>query len=258
MKSRTLLTIIGLGLCAAPLAFANDDSFVGKWKLNPEKSQLNGLTYKVGDAGKDQMSFTFGDDTETVTLGKAHTTKFGDTWLISKSGPNAWKWVEKHNGKVTSDATWTADGATSTYVATVTRPDGSSSHDTVELKRTAGSGPGLAGTWESTSIKAGSPAGMEITSWEGGGYSMKNPTYESSTNFKLDGKEYSPKGPQVPKGVTVSGKAKGEKAMELTYKHKGKTTETDSWELSADGKTLTDTVHYSGESKPEINVYERE
>jgi hypothetical protein len=262
MKSltATFVAMIGLGLCAAPLAFAKDDSFVGKWKFNPDKSKLNGLTYKVGDAGKDRVSFTFGDDTETVTLGKAHTTKYGNTWLISKTGPQSWRWVQKQNGKVTSDATWTVagGGATSTYLETATRADGSTSHNTVKLKRTAGNGPGLVGTWQSTSIKIGSPAGMQITSWQGNGYSMMVPTNQSTLSFKLDGKDYTPTGPQVPKGVTVSAKAEGARAMALTYKHQGKTTETDNWHLSRDGKTLTDTIHFSGESMPEVDLYERE
>jgi len=42
----TLVAITGLGLCAAPVAFGDDNSFVGKWKFNPDKSQLNGLTYR--------------------------------------------------------------------------------------------------------------------------------------------------------------------------------------------------------------------
>ena len=46
--------------------------------------------------------------------------------------------------------------------------------------------------------------------------------------------------------------------MELTYKLQGKTTETDRWELSADGKTLTQTVTYAGVSKSEVDVYDRE
>ena len=48
MKSITVtfVAIAGLGLCVAPLALATDDSFVGKWKFNPEKSQIHGLTYK--------------------------------------------------------------------------------------------------------------------------------------------------------------------------------------------------------------------
>ena len=81
----TLVAITELGLCAAPLAFAENDSFVGKWKFNPEKSQLNGLTYKVDQGGTGKYKFTFADDTETLTLGKEHVTKYGNTWLITQS-----------------------------------------------------------------------------------------------------------------------------------------------------------------------------
>jgi len=256
----TLVAITGLGLCAAPLVLAEDDSFVGKWKFNPDKSQLNGLTYKVDQAGNGQYTFSFGDDSETLTFGKEHVTKYGNTWLITQSGPNAWKWVQKRNGKVFSDAMWTVsdDGAASTYVSTETRPDGSTSHDETKLKRTAGGTSGLVGTWESTEIKVGSPTVMEMAKWGGNGYSMTNQTFQGKTDFKLDGKEYTPKGPRVPKGLTVSGKEIDAHNMELTYKLKGKTNETDRWELSADGKTLTDTVNYPGESKQEVNVFERQ
>ena len=256
----TLVAITGLGLCAAPLVLAEDDSFVGKWKFNPDKSQLNGLTYKVDQAGNGQYTFSFGDDSETLTFGKEHVTKYGNTWLITQSGPNAWKWVQKRNGKVFSDAMWTVsdDGAASTYVSTETRPDGSTSHDETKLKRTAGGTSGLVGTWESTEIKVGSPTVMEMAKWGGNGYSMTNQTFQGKTDFKLDGKEYTPKGPRVPKGLTVSGKEIDAHNMELTYKLKGKTNETDRWELSADGKTLTDTVNYPGESKQEVDVFERQ
>jgi len=46
--------------------------------------------------------------------------------------------------------------------------------------------------------------------------------------------------------------------MELTYNLKGKTIETDKYEVSADGKILTQTVTYPGVSKPEIDIYDRE
>ena len=256
----TLLAITALGLCVAPLALAADDSFVGKWKLNPDKSQLSGLTYKVEDTGNNQYKFAFGDDVETVSLdGKPHTTKYGNTWSVTKSGPNAWHWVTKRNGKTRSDAMWTVSegGATSTYVNTETRPDGSTSRDEITLKRTAGTS-GLVGTWESTEIKIGNPNAIEIMTWEKDGYSMKTPVYKSQTDFKLDGKDYTPKGPTVPKGMTVTGTKSDDRTMELTYKLKGKTTETDRWELSVDGKTLTDTITYPGVDKKEVDVFERQ
>ncbi len=256
----TLVAITGVGLCATPLALAAEDSFVGKWKFNPDKSQLSGLTYKVEDAGNNQYKFIFGDDEETVSLdGKPHMTKYGNTWSVTKSGPNGWHWVTKRNGKTINDAMWTVseDGATSTYVSTETRPNGSASHDETKLKRTAGSS-GLVGTWESTEIKIGMPTTLEMAAWGKDGYSMKNPVYKAETDFKLDGKEYTPKGPRVAKGTTVSAKQIDERTLELTYKLNGKTTETDHWQLSADGKTLTDSVIYPGVDKKEVDVFDRQ
>jgi len=46
--------------------------------------------------------------------------------------------------------------------------------------------------------------------------------------------------------------------MELTYKLKSKVTETDSWELSSDGKTLTDTITFPGVDKQEVDVFDRQ
>jgi hypothetical protein len=259
LLSATLVAISGMCLCGAPLALAADDSFVGKWKFNPDKSQLSGLTYKVEDAGNNQYKFAFGDDSETVSLdGKPHMTKYGNTWSVTKSGPTGWHWVTKRNGKTITDAMWTVsdDGATSTYVSTETRPNGSTSHDQTKLKRTAGTS-GLVGTWESTEIKIGTPNTIEIAASGKDGYSLKSPVYKGETDFKLDAKDYTPKGPQVAKGTTVSAKKIDDRKMELTYKLNGKTTETDLWELSADGKTLTSTATFPGVDKQEVDVYER-
>jgi hypothetical protein len=263
MKSiiATSVAVTALCLCTAPFTSAADDSIVGKWKMNPEKSQFAGLTYKVDDAGGGKYNFVFGDDVETMSFdGKEHTTKYGNTWSITQSGPNAWKWIQKRNGKVMSDATWTVsdDGATSVYVSMETRLDGSTSHDETKLKRTAGGKSGLVGTWESTETKIGSPVTIEIAHWQKDGYSIKNAANKGETDFKLDGKDYTPSGPMVATGTVVAGKKIDDHTIELTYKLKGKTTETDRWELSADATTLTNTVTYPGEDKPEIDVFERQ
>jgi hypothetical protein len=263
MKSNrtSLATIAILCLGMAPMSRAADDSFAGKWKLNPDKSQMSGLTYKVEDTGNNKMTFKFGDTAETVSLdGKPHTTRYGSIWEVTKKDANTFKWLRKRNGKTLSDATWTVagDGATSTYDSTETRPDGSTSHDVVTLKRTAGGGSGLMGTWESTEIKVGSPAMIEIEKSGTDGYSMKNPAYQEETDFKTDGKSVTPKGPNVPSGMTMSAKQEGDNKMELTYKLKGKVTETDALELSSDGKTLTETITVPGEKKQEVDVFERQ
>jgi hypothetical protein len=137
------------------------------------------------------------------------------------------------------------------------RPDGSTGRSEAMLKRTDGTS-GLAGSWESTSVKILSPLTIEMAKWQGDGYLLSNPAYKQHLHFKLDGKDYTPTGPRVAKGTAVSASKVDDHNMELTYKLNGKTTETDLWELSADGKTLTQTVTYAGVSKPEVDVYDRE
>jgi len=256
---RILVFFALLSLISAS-ARAADDSFVGKWKLNPDKSQFNGLQYKIEDAGGGQYRFIFGDDVETLTLdGKGHLTKYGETWSIKTTAPNNWESITRRAGKVTQKSKWTIseDGQTFTTVDENMRPDGSTGRSESTLKRTEGTS-GLAGTWESASVKIMSPLSRVMAKWQGDGYSLSNPAYKQHLHFKLDGKDYTPTGPRVPKGTTVSASKSDDHNMELTYKLKDKTTETDRWELSGDGKTLTQTVTYSGVSKPEVDVYDRE
>ena len=254
----TVVALTGLGLCATPIARAAGDPFVGHWKQNPNKSVFAGLSYTVRDAGNGNYSFVFGDDVETLTLGKDHLTKFGDTWLISAAGPNAWRWVTKRNGKISSDATWTVskDGATSIYSSSEMRPDGSTSRDQSKLKRTTAGASGLVGTWVSTSTTIGSPVSMEMAPWENG-YSMRTPAYQAQTDFKLDGKAYTPRGPRVAKGTTVSGKKIDDHNFQLTYRLNGKVNQTSRWMVSPNGKSVTATNSYPGESKAQVDAYDR-
>lgn len=256
---RRLLVFFALLSVMSANALAADDSFVGKWKFNPDKSQLTGLDYKIEDAGGGQYRFIFGDDVETLTLdGKGHVTKYGDTWSIKTTGPNSWESTNERDGKVTNKSKWTvsADGQTFTSIDESMRPDGATARSEATLKRTGGTS-GLVGAWESASVKVLSPTSIGIAKWQRDGYTRTNPAYKEILDFKLDGKESTPKGPRVPKGMTVTAKKTDDHSMELTYKLKGKTIETDKYEVSADGKILTQTVTYSGVSKPEIDIYDR-
>ena len=259
MQMRTLAVLASITVITGTTNAA-DDSMVGKWKFNPDKSQLNGLPYKIEDGGGGKYKFTFGEDTETLTLdGKEHTTKYGNVWTIKATGTNSWDFTTKRDGKVTAKAKWTIsdDGQTFTSSEEAMRPDGSTGTTESTLKR-SGTGTGLAGDWEIASTKITSPMAIEFAKSKGDGYSLISPSYKEHLDFKFDGKAYSPNGPRVPKGITATAKKVDDHTVELTYKLKGKTVQTDRWELSADGKTLTDTINYAGISKPEVDVYDRQ
>jgi hypothetical protein len=257
---RRLTVCLALLSITSVTALAADDPFVGKWKFDPEKSQMNGLDYKIEDAGNGQYKFSFGDDVEALTLdGKGHVTKYGDTWSIKATGPSSWESTTERDGKVTNKSKWvvSADNQTFTSTDENMRPDGSTGRTEVIFKRVSGT-TGLAGTWQTTSVKVLSPTSITIAKWQGDGYTRSNPVFKETFDFKLDGKEYAPKGPRIPPGMTATAKKNGDHSMELTYKLKGKTIETDKFEASADGKTLTQTITYPGVSKPEIDVWNRE
>ena len=258
MQIRALTILTSLTLVTATTNAA-DDSMVGKWKFNPDKSQLNGLPYKIDDVGGGKYKFTFGEDSETLTLdGKEHTTKFGNVWTIKPAGPNSWDFTVKRDGKVAAKAKWTiSEDGTFTSTEEAMRPDGSTGTTESTLKRDGG-GSGLVGDWQSTSTKITSPLTIEIAKSKGEGYSLINPSYKEHLDFKFDDKEHTPVGPRVPKGLTATAKKVDDHTVELTYKLKGKTTETDKWELSADGKNLTNTVTFAGITKPEVDVYDRQ
>ena len=139
-------------------ALAADDSFTGKWKLNPDKSQFAGLNFKFEDITGGKYSFAFGDDVENLVLhGKDHT------WAFTQTGPNKWKWTRKRDGKVIAVSNWTVsdDGQTFSSSRESMRPDGSTSHEEMKFKRNAGT-CGLVGIWERTELKMSSPATLEI------------------------------------------------------------------------------------------------
>jgi hypothetical protein len=241
-------------------SFAAEASFMGKWKLNPNKVKFSGLQEKIENLGGDKWRFAFGDDVETITFdGKDHPAKYGGTWSVTKTGPNTWKSVRKHDGKVTSTSVWTLsnDGKKFTSVSDGTRPDGSKYHNVFEAKRVAGTS-GLAGTWESTKLQLSSPAAMEISAWGTDGWSIAVPADKERTDLKFDGKDYPDKGPRVAKGTTMSGKRVNANTVEITGKLKGKVQYTEQLKLSKNGKTLTATLHFPGQTKPEVDVYERE
>ena len=76
--------------------------------------------------------------------------------------------------------------------------------------------------------------------------------------MKFDGKDYPETGPNVAPGSASSGRRVNEHTLEVTDKVKGEVIDTTQFKVSADGKTLTLTVHEKGQSKPVTYVYDRD
>jgi len=138
-----------------------------------------------------------------------------------------------------------------------TRPDGTTYTGTFAAKRISGSN-GLAGTWESTDVKADSFPEWEIQPYEGDGLSFMTPSYKERQDMKFDGKFYPDNGPNVPSGSTSSAKRVNDRTIAWTDKLKDEVMDHQELRVSEDGKTLTVLIRYPGERTPQTLVYDRE
>jgi hypothetical protein len=238
---------------------AADDPFCGKWKFDKEKSKVAGEQMKIQDLGNNKFKWTSGNDSDTVTAdGTDQPIHYGRTMSLSKEGANSMKMVIKKDGKVLNSMTHSLsdDGKTQTIKGTVTRPDGSTNDFEVVDKRVGG-GSGWTGTWESTKVDATSPDEWEISPYDSDGLTFNAPAYQDTTSMKFDGKDYPEKGPNVAAGSMTSGKRIDQHTIELTDKVKGKVMDRQRLEVSSDGKTLTMTIHETGQPNPLTVVYDK-
>jgi hypothetical protein len=254
MQSLALTCLLG------GAALAADDPFVGKWKLNQEKSKITGEQMKIDDLGNNKYKFTFGEESDTVTAdGTDQPVHYGRTMSLSNEGPNRWKMVIKKDGKVLSSMTHTLseNGNTQTIKGTETKPDGTSSDFEVVDKR-VGSGSGWGGTWESTNVKITSPDEWDIEKYGAHGLTFNTPAYQDTLSMNFDGKDYAEKGPNVAPGSMSSGKRVNAHTLEVTDKINGKVMDHTRFQVSPDGNTLTLTIHQTGQPNALHIVYDKQ
>lgn len=252
-------TALALTCLIAGTLWAGDDPFCGKWKLNQQKSKISGEQMKIEDLGDNKYKFTFGEISNTIVAdGTDQPLHFGSTMSLKSEGPNAWRMIIKKDGRVTESMTHTlsSDGNTQTIKGTNMKPDGTTSDFEVVEKR-VGSGSGLGGTWESTTVNFTSPDEWVIEPYGTNGLTFNTPAYKDTLSMNFDGKDYAEKGPNVAAGSTSSGKRVDANTLEVTNKIKGQVMDHTRYEVSPDGKTLTLTIHETGQTNALTIVYDK-
>jgi hypothetical protein len=261
MLSRTFRLLLVACLVTSS-AWAANDPFVGKWKVDPSKSKLND-EMKVEVAGANRYAITFapGFVDTVIADGSDQPALSGTTLSVTVKGPNSWVVIRKMKGSTLLTGYWTLseDGKTLNDAYTEYAPDGSASSIPYVYERTAGSS-GFPGTWDSDSEKVKAGIELQIQPYEGDGLSFSNgPDEKMAKKMKFDGNDYPDLDPNEDAGSAYSGRRVNERSLEITQKFKGKITGTRQIELSTDLKTLTVTVQLVGQSKPKsILVYDRE
>ncbi len=250
----------GLVLAAVIAVTATESPFVGRWKLNPEKSQFTGTTMTVDQLPSGEMRLTVEGQSYTFKAdGKEYPAIFGSTAAWKEVDANTWEVTYKAKGTVlsTDRQSLSQDGKTLTVISKGTKPDGASFENTAIFQRVSG-GPGLAGRWKATKVAISSPETMEFSASKGEGLSWTVPAYKISTVLMFDGKDHPVEGPTVPANFTIAATSKGERSFELVEKIGGKVVYRGTYTLSADGKTLTATFAPEGTTEQVTAVYDRQ
>lgn len=247
-------------LAAASLLAAADLPFAGKWKLNLEKSdfQKSTITFAAAPGGQmqvttDGMSYTFDMD------GKDCPALFGGTAAWKQTGPNSWQTIHKLKGKVLSEdiRTLSADGKTLTVNSKGIKPNGEAFEDQAIYERTSG-GPGLPGQWRAKQVKLSVPFQLEMEPTAHDGLHIAIGADQLTCDAQFDGKDYAITAPNIPPGMTITLVKAGARGFEMTQKFNGKPVYEAKFEVSGDGKTLTEHGSPAGVKEPYKAVYDRQ
>jgi hypothetical protein len=232
------------------------DPFVGKWRLDVPKSVIVDRMV-IEAAGPNRYTFRFeGSPPETVVAdGTDQPGVSGTTLAVKAADARTLQVVRKQDGKVVVSASWKVsdDGRTLRDTFTEVQPDGSSPTTHYVYRRTSRAS-GFLGAWESTTQPVGLKYELQIQPYGAKGLSFVRQS--GVKNVPFDGQDHAVAG--AAPGQTASGRRQGERAMEVTDKVAGKGLDTQAFEVSPDGKTLTMNVHRAGQATPDRFVFERE
>ena len=257
MPKRPFLLLLVVTIATTWL-HAMNGSFVGKWKLNPEKSTMHDQM-KVTSAGANRFAFDFGGGPEfIVTNGTDQPGLEGSTLAVTAEAPRVWKVVRKKNGRMQISAIWTLSPDGKSLRDDFTGyPTNGSSFTIHYIYTPIGGASGFAAVWDSTSEKLGRVE-IEVQPYQNNGLSFINQTQHSTKNMKFDGKDYPVKDADAGAAAMSSARRVNAGTLEFTEKRNGKVTDTQHIHLSPDGKTLTMTIQRASGSKPNVLVFERE
>jgi hypothetical protein len=262
-KTLMLVAVVSLAGGVAPLAQyekSGDLPYAGRWKLNVAKSDFGETTVTYAKAGADEMQFTMaGQSYKFKVDGKEYPSLFGRSSAWKQIDATTWETVTKQGATliVTDTTKLSPDGKTLTLHSKGPKPAGGTFEQTTVYERVSG-GPGLEGKWKTKNVQSSAPTVLAFTPSGSDGLKVEVPDFKIAADLKFDGKDYPATGPGMPPGFTLAIKKTGPRSFDLLEKQNGKPLFSLSFEVSADGQTLTETGGPIGVDEKIKAVYDRQ
>ena len=241
MPRRSVLAVSMLVAALAVVAAAQTPSmpFLGRWKFNPAKSDLQTTRLVFAQESGGDMRMTMGGLTYTFRIdGVERPSPLDSTASWTQTGPRGWKTVYKMAKVDNNIDTYmlSEDGKTLTMKTDYLLPK--RFEQTMVFTRSAG-GPGLAGVWQTKTLQTEN--WIEMTSADAKMVQVSWPSFGGLATVSLDGREAPVTGPptSVPSAMTASLKTTGPRTFDLVMKSNGVNVTTGHFTVAADGKTMT-------------------
>lgn len=234
-------SIVAVVMLAAVSSAPAESPWAGKWKLDMSQSKLTGNTIHIASTGGELVYTSEGHTTKYQLGGGPTKTWSGDETSWKKIDDNTYESHSTANGVNLGTDTWTIapDGKTVKVESKGTNPDGSSFDDNSEFTRAGGTN-GIAGSWKNTKTDISEERRYEITDKGPDELTWNIPEIKGVLDVKLDGKDYAPVGPTVPKGLTIALLKVSPQTLKMTEKMNGALIYHSTMTVSADGKTMTE------------------
>jgi len=232
-----------LSICALMCFLALNGSCVaqanpwdGSWKADQSSLKFSGATFSVAtDAHGFTMTRSGAADPRVVCDGKAQKTP--DGMLTCTKAGTGYALELTRDGKRVRKTTVSvsADGKTRTSRSERFPSDEKPSTITVISKRVSG-GPGMAGEWKEMKVLESNDTGIMSIRVHGDSVAFKETDIEKPITCRLNGTET-----KAGDMGTISVKQADPHTLKVTYRSDGKVRRENTFVLSADGKTITET-----------------
>jgi hypothetical protein len=225
-------------LSSSRTGIAQSNPWNGSWKLDSSSLKFEGATFSVA-TDADGFTVTRGGQAQpkVVCDGKEQKTADGVTLTCTKSA-DGYAINGSKDGKPTRKTTISisGNGKTRTSKSEIFPLDGAPFTMTMISERVSG-GPGQAGEWKEVKASSSEDTGVLSITVSGDSVDFKETDNPKPIHCKLDGSET-----KLPGGGTMSVSLADPHTLKVIYKgDDGKTRRENTFALSADGNTITET-----------------
>jgi hypothetical protein len=235
---------IGIGVsavfCLVTLnqsCMAQANPWNGSWKADTSSYKYDGPTFSVA-TDADGFTVTRGGKAQPKLVCDGKPQKTGETMTTCTKSGNGYAITVTKDGKTTRKMmiSVSADGKTRTSKGEVFPPDAPMFTTTAVSTRVSG-GPGFAGEWKEIKNVSSDDKGVLTIAVKGDTVDFKETDAPKPTSAKLDGTPV-----KFPLGGSMAVKKADEHTLKVTYSDdKGEVRRSNTFVLSADGKSITET-----------------